>query len=238
MFKNQKPEILSLCALLSIWICVIISHGFSPDLSDIKTAFAQSRPVLILDAGHGGMDGGAISATGKLESEINWQIAERVRDMALFLGIPVMETRPEKNIEYPAGYTSVAAGKRWDTRRRVQLVNQTENAVLISIHQNSYPDKSPRGVQVLFRSDDVSCALAQSLQSALGDITGSDSRPPVKAAKDIYLMSHVTNPAVLIECGFISNPGEAVLLESNSHQKKLSLIIAAAYYNFTGDEIF
>ena len=239
MCKNQKASIWSLFALLSIWICVIISIGFSGSGADLETGAEEKRPVLILDAGHGGMDGGAVSVTGTRECELNWEIAERIYDAAGFLGLKTVRTRPVEKIEYPPELRTVAAMKKWDTRRRVEVVNRTDNGFLVSIHQNSYPSKGPRGIHVLYRHDDLSFTLAQRLQSAMSVLfSGSNFRQPVKAGKDIYLIAHSDRPAVLIECGFVSNPAEAVLLESESHQKKLSLITTAVFYNYTGDEVF
>ena len=237
MFKLQKGERWALCALLSIWICVIIPHSIPADGQTIAAEAGARRPVLILDPGHGGTDGGAVSVTGQRESAINWQITRRAYDLALFLGIDAVMTRGTEEIDYPPELASISARKKWDTRERVRIVNGIGSGVLVSIHQNCYPGSAPRGAQVLYRDDETSRTLAQMLQRELSAaIPGTDKRTASKAGKDIYLMSHVENPAVLVESGFLSNNAEALLLESLAHQKKIAMIITGVYYVFTGDE--
>ena len=237
MFKAQNRPVWALCALLSIWICVIISNSTCRSEETSAASAGSDRPVLILDPGHGGTDGGAVSVTGVRESSINWQITDRIYDLARFMGLKTIRTRDREEIEYPPELKTISARKKWDTRERTRLVNETENCVLLSIHQNYYPLEKPQGIQLLYRDDDLSVRLAEALQRELAVVSpGSEKRRPVRAGKDIYLMTHVNKPAVLVECGFLSNRAEALLLENPSHQKKTAMIIAAVYYDFTGDE--
>ena len=217
---------LAVYALLSIWICVIIFTVSSRGNTRETFSSTDEPMILILDPGHGGLDGGAVSVTGTFESRINWDIAERSTALARFCGIPVILTRPTFEIDYPAQLASIAACKKWDTRERTALVNGTPGGILLSIHQNFYPTASPHGIQVLYAADATSRSLAEALQAAFTEALHTDDRRvAVPASKDIYLMNHVQRPAVLVECGFLSNPEEAARLETADYQKKLSMIM-------------
>jgi len=217
-------------ALLSIWICVIISLVTSPDKGRETLAAAEKECLLLLDPGHGGLDGGAVSVTGTAESRINYDIAERCLYLGRFCGLRTAMTRDSYEIEYPPEARSIAARKKWDTRNRASIANETPDAVLMSIHQNYYPSANPHGAQVLYASNEPSRVLAENLQTAFSAMLPSDNRRrAVPADRDIYLMSHVRCPAVLVECGFLSNPEEAARLESAHYQKKLSLVMIGVF---------
>lgn len=227
----------ALCALLSIWIYVIITCNTAGAADAAPVSAGIKKPVMIIDPGHGGMDGGAVSVTGTHESDINWEIAERTGDLAAFVGVRAILTRDEADIAYPAEEKTISARKKWDTRNRVELINSVDNGVLVSIHQNFFPSAKPRGSQVIYGAGESSLRLALRMQTGLSRISepGRD-RLPVKAGKEIYIMTHVTCPSVLVECGFLSNPEEARRLETAEYQKKLSAVIVAVFYGFLGDE--
>ena len=237
LFKTVGTERAALCALLSIWFCVIISFEYNGN-DGICPASAQDHgPVMIVDPGHGGMDGGAVSVTGKKESEINWHIAERLYDLSGFLGIDAVMTRNTYAIDYPEGYATVTARKKWDTRKRTELINSVDNGVLISIHQNYYPSSGPGGAQVLYNAVSGGRVLAEMIRDRFSRFGDFGNRNISAADSGIYIMSHSVRPGVLVECGFLSNPHEAGLLESEEHQIRLAVCIAAAFYDFTGDEM-
>lgn len=238
MFHKGNESLVVLCALLSIWIYVII-FNISPNNAARETmAAAISGPVMIIDPGHGGRDGGAVSVTGTVESSINWVVSQRLWDMARFMGIPVIMTRTSEAINYPAELTTISACKKWDTRERTALINSVDNGVLVSIHQNFFPTPQPHGAQVLYASTESSQQLGRAMQEALaGALAPDNRRVATPAPKNNYILSHVQCPAILIECGFISNREEALLLESAGYQKKLAAVITAQFFQYTGDEI-
>ena len=223
--RKLSDDSQAVCALLSIWICVIITAAASPR-SATETLAAGSHPILLIDPGHGGLDGGALSVTGTPESRINWEIAEKCLSLARFLGVRAELTRPSREIEYPTELKSIAARKKWDTRRRAEMANETPGAILLSIHQNTYPSSSPHGIQVLYAPNAESRELADRLQASFSDSLPTDRRrTAVQAGREIYLLNHVRCPAVLAECGFLSNPDEARRLETADYQKKLAMIM-------------
>jgi len=236
--KGLTGEFGALCALLSIWICVIIFSisGIGPQRPGAEAVAVKNAPVLVVDAGHGGMDGGAVAADGTLESQINLEIALRLRDLARFTGVSVQMTRVSQELDYPAEAETVSARKKWDTRRRVEQINEA-GGVLISIHQNFYPTAQPSGMQVLYAAGESSRALAELMQQRLNMyLLPENRRVAVPADKNIYIMSHVRDPAILVECGFLSNAREAKMLSAPEYQKKLAAVLLAGFLEYTGDE--
>lgn len=191
----------------------------------------RNERTLILDPGHGGADGGAVSVTGSFESKLNLDIALKCRELAGLFGVTAVMTRESELLDYPEDAATIRAKKVWDTKNRTDLVNSTENAVLISIHQNKYTTASPHGSQALYAPTEGSAELAQSMQALLTQVTGESKRTAARIGESIYLLNHVECPAVLIECGFVSNAVEAKRLEEQDYQLKLAVVITGAYLN-------
>lgn len=182
------------------------------------------RPVFVIDAGHGGMDGGAVSVTGTYESRINLDIARRLEKLMGLLGYDTVMLRSGEGDLSTEGET-VRARKNSDLRNRVAAVNSQSGALLVSIHQNHFTQSRYSGPQVFCAADAASQSLGAGMQSALNAATGG--RRECKTADSVYLMNHINCSGVLVECGFLSNPTEARLLENEAYQKKLCTVIAA-----------
>lgn len=180
-------------------------------------------PVIVIDPGHGGPDGGTVSATGQKESEINLQISLRLRDLLTFLGFDTEILRTEDQ-SLGTETDSIRAEKVSDLKNRVAKINTMDNALVLSIHQNHFPESRYAGPQVFCTSE--SKDLAEKLQQKLNTATGGTRNP--KKAEGIYLMEHIHFPGVLIECGFLSNPREENLLKTPDYQKKLVCVIGAS----------
>lgn len=200
------------------------------------TVISQSLPPVrehcfIIDAGHGGLDGGATSCTGKLESAFNLEISLRLRDLLSFLGYDTRMIRTEDISVYTEGET-IAAKKMSDLKARVRICEETDGAILLSIHQNTYPDSRYSGAQIFYPATDGSESLAKDLQRALISALNSGSNRSAKKAEGVYLMEHISCPGVLIECGFLSNPEEEARLRSPEYQKQLCCVIAATVAAF------
>lgn len=200
------------------------------------TVMAESQPIerqccIIIDPGHGGVDGGATSCTGKLESYFNLEIALRLRDLFHLLGYDTKMIRTTDTSIYTKGET-IAQKKVSDLRERVRIVNGTENALLLSIHQNNFTDSRYNGAQVFFSREEGSEALAKQLQSAFVSTLNPGSRRQCKLSSGVYLMEHIDCPGVLIECGFLSNPTEEARLRSPEYQRALCCVVAATVSTF------
>lgn len=195
----------------------VISEGLS----------GNSRHCVILDPGHGGEDGGASSSTGRLESAYNLEIALRLDDLLRLLGYDTKLIRKEDVSVYTTGQT-IAQKKVSDLKNRVKTVNETNNGILLSIHQNYYPDARYSGAQVFYGNAEGSEALAKQLQASFVAGLNPGSRRQAKQGKGIYLLEHIQCPGALIECGFLSNPREEALLRDSAYQKKLCCVIGTA----------
>lgn len=220
--------------LYCLVICGII--GSAHWGSRTVTAVAETAPVnrqcrIILDAGHGGVDGGATSCAGKLESAFNLEIALRLRDLIHLLGYETVMIRTSDVSVYTSGST-IAQKKISDLKERVRICNETEGGILLSIHQNYFSDPQYAGPQVFYSGSEESETLAKQLQQQLNLTLAPKTHRQAKKASGIYLMANVQCPAVLVECGFLSNPQEEARLRSPAYQKKLCCILAAAAVSF------
>ena len=192
------------------------------------------RKTVVIDAGHGGVDGGATSCTGVLESQFNLEIALKLDDLMHLLGIDTVMIRDTDCSVYTQGET-IAQKKVSDLKERVRIVNSTENALLISIHQNQFSDSKYRGAQVFYAPTAGSQEFAKKLQTSLVGALNPDSHRQIKKADGVYLMQHINGTGVLIECGFLSNPQEEYLLRDHSYQQKICSVIACATSNYFFD---
>ncbi len=195
------------------------------------TTAAEGQPVpgrtcVIIDAGHGGVDGGATSCTGVLESGINLQIALRLEDLMHLLGYDTKMIRTTDISVYTDGST-IAQKKISDLKERVRMINTVENGLLVSIHQNQFPDSRYSGAQVFYAKAPDSELLAKQLQTSFVGTLNPGSRRLAKKSQGIYLMEHIQCTGILIECGFLSNPQEEALLRDPAYQKNLCSVIAS-----------
>jgi N-acetylmuramoyl-L-alanine amidase len=202
------------------------------DDADI-TAAADAAPedyTVVIDAGHGGEDGGAVSVTGVKESALNLDIAEKLDLILAFYGVRTVMTRTSEDLDYSENSDTIRKKKTEDQKRRLALIQATENALLISIHQNNYPSGGPFGAQAFFAPTNGSEALAGVLQQLLVNaLNPKNKRTAVRIPSNILLMNNVSCPAVLVECGFLSNPSEEKLLRTEEYRMKLAAVIAAGY---------
>lgn len=200
------------------------------------TVFSETAPIddrfcVVIDAGHGGEDGGATSCTGVLESQTNLQIALRLEDLFHLIGIDTKMIRTTDRSVFTEGNT-ISARKLSDLKERVRIINNTENAILISIHQNTFSDSVYRGAQVFYCPEGEGEALARKLQDAFATTLNTGSNRKAKKADNVYLMEHINCTGVLVECGFISNPEEASLLNTPKYQNKVCMVIASTVSTF------
>lgn len=191
-----------------------------------ENTITDTRHCVIIDAGHGGVDGGATSCSGVLESNLNLQIALRLDDLAQLLGMKTVMIRRDDRSIYTEG-NSIAAKKVSDLKNRVNIVNQTPNALLISIHQNYYPESQYSGAQVFYACKEGSAELANKLQATFVSSLNPGSNRKAKKASGVYLMDNITCVGILVECGFLSNPQEEQLLRDEVYQKKICCVIAS-----------
>lgn len=200
-------------------------------------AVSRSARTLVIDAGHGGFDGGAVGATGTTEQDINLSIAQRVATLSAFFGVQTALTRADDQaLDYDAS-KSVRENKIADIKAREQTVRNIMNPVFLSIHLNKFTDPQYHGAQVFYSPNHAGGrALAELLQQTL--VCGADPenhRQAKQAEGSIYLMKKLDCPAVIVECGFLSNPTEEALLAQPDYHKKLAICIVCGYLQYESD---
>lgn len=216
--------------ILLIAVFLISCAAYCSIREEKRAAMEQSdgEPRFVIDPGHGGEDGGAVSADGQRESVINLGIGLRMDRLMGLLGYPCTLSRTDESLEYPSNANTVRSRKQADLERRVKLAESTPHAVLISIHQNNYPASGPHGAQIFYREDADSIRLASILQKHFTAGLGDTVRPAVPISDSIFLMRMIKCPGILVECGFLSNPEESMLLRSEGYQTRLALCLACA----------
>lgn len=231
---DNRFNYLTLIPVYAVVISFFLLFGFGT--SRAVTVFRENAPYesrksVIIDAGHGGVDGGATSCTGVLESKINLDIALKLEDLCHLLGIETIMIRRTDCSVYTAG-ESISQKKISDLKERVRIVNQTDDALLVSIHQNHFVQSQYFGAQVFYPNDDRSRELARTLQTAFTSTINPTSKRKAKKADGVYLMDKINRTAVLVECGFLSNPEEEAALRTESYQQKICAVIATTVSQF------
>lgn len=228
MKKRTAAVICGAFILIAAAVCFLAFHQDKPAAS-LDRIPAQAA-VLILDAGHGGEDGGAVSASGIPESRINLSIAQKTQILLTFLGQEAIMTREGEEAIYSPDAQTLREKKVSDLSNRVKLVNETAGSTLISIHQNSLPGSKAHGAQVFYNAADTARQIAVSVQQALNSsVNQGGEKHPRQIDDSIYLMKNIRCPGILVECGFLSNAAEAELLQTDDHQRRLSAAIVSGY---------
>ena len=208
--------------LLAAGLSVLLVHN----LTGGQTVAAQTQaPRLVI-----GVDGGAISIGGAKESHINLDIALRMEKLAQFYGCDPLMTRREDRgaMDYGAGEYS----EHRELVRRSELANAVPDSVLISVHQNNYPTAQPKGAQVLYAPGEDSRALGLLAQSNLIRFLDPDNRRVATPGGNIYLLTHAAGPAILVECGFMSNFEELEKLLKADYQISLAAVLTGTYFQY------
>ncbi len=203
--------------------------------NDVDSTDFLSKTAVVLDAGHGGRDGGAVAADGTLEKELNLKIAEKIYSVLSLCGYDCVMTRDD---DYHLTYEGGGSKKTQDLKGRLEIASRYENCIFVSIHMNSYPNKGCHGLQVYYSDNtEEGKTIAETVMKRVKEGVQPENKRPIKAAGSaIYILKKAEMPAVLIECGFLSNPAETELLKNDDYQTKLSLSLAAAVMDYLEGE--
>lgn len=199
--------------------------------------------TLVVDAGHGGMDGGAQAADGTTEQQINLKIAEAIKREAESYDIKTVLTRKSEDGLYEEGKQDGKWTKMGDMKERKRIIEETRPDAAISIHLNSYTaDTSVSGPQVFYSEEgrkeliSENRALAEKVRQSLRETLGEKADREVMSKDDIYLFRDMEEHMILIECGFLSNPAEAASLKKAEYQQKIAASVVSAiceYFNIS-----
>jgi N-acetylmuramoyl-L-alanine amidase len=196
-------------------------------LQTLGQAEESIRPAIVLDPGHGGMDGGAVGADGVVEKEVNLAIALPLRDMLAVMGYDVTMTR-ETDTDL-GGSGSIREQKRADLAARLEIMEQDPDAWVLMIHQNQFTQPQYSGAQMWYGGKNTaSKELAERLKESVVSLLQPDNTRECKpGTDDVWLLMQCGNPIVLVECGFLSNPEECAALQEADYQQKMAFAIAA-----------
>ena len=229
---------LSALALITLLIGRLNPSVRESDFPNLVTNISpQPYPTVIIDAGHGGEDGGAVGEDGTAEKDINLAVSTNLRDLLASYGIDVIMTRTEDILLYDRNVDYMGRKKVLDLRARMKIAEENPGAIFVSIHMNSFPLTQYLGLQVWCAPDSPdSLALASSVQSTVRECLQPDNDRRVKTAgSNIYLLHDNPNTAILIECGFLSNVEECRRLSDEKYRKELSFVIFSAIIEHLND---
>lgn len=224
-------------SVLLFYLTVISLFLFGTFLGNQTVAtISEMIPVerlhrIVIDAGHGGEDGGAVSCSGRNESNFNLQIALRMDDLLHLLGYDTVMIRSTDTSVYTAGET-ISQKKVSDLKQRVRIVSRVNNALLLSIHQNTFPEEKYSGAQVFYAKTAGSEELAKLLQESFVSTLNPGSNREAKQGSGIYLLDKINATGVLVECGFLSNQQEETKLRTPEYQKKICCVISTGLARF------
>ncbi len=222
----------SIIAIISAFLIILSAMRYLTFMANFSAAEASSMPItqktVIVDAGHGGDDGGAIGIDGTVEKDINLDIALKLEKILKFYGFNVIMTRTQDVMTCDDGLDSLRKRKISDIHNRFELMRKNPDAIFISVHQNKFEDSSQHGTQVFYSgNDERSKELAEAIQTSVTlTLQRKNDRVVKKSGSGIYLLYHAKIPAVLVECGFISNSDEVKKLKDESYRMKLAILIA------------
>lgn len=211
-----------------------ISQRAAMMVSGQNVTAGKKHPVVVIDSGHGGNDPGKIGINGSLEKDINLQIAKKLKAYLEASDVEVVMTRETDEGLYDE---SDSHKKMADMRNRCNLINEVKPALAVSIHQNSYHEEEISGGQVFYYKSSVKGKrLAELLQKRFDFVLGEDNRRLAKANGNYYLLLHVKEPIVIVECGFLSNWKEAAALGTEAYQERMAWTIHMGIMEFLNEQ--
>lgn len=199
----------------------------------VGTTETKIKPTVVLDAGHGGEDCGAVGVSGVYEKDINLIIANCLFEHFLSEGYHVVMTRTEDHLLYDPNTVKTGHKKSTDLANRVKIANSFDNALFISIHMNSYPSPAVEGLQVWYGREDGGEELATTIQGYVKEhLQEENHRKPKASGGNMYLLDMAECPSVLIECGFLTSVAECAKLCDENYQKELSFVLFCAIIEY------
>ncbi len=230
MDQDKLWKLFSLAALLALGSLAAAILNWGPSARQAAAPWRDGREDVVIDPGHGGEDGGAVAGDGTVESQINLAIAQRLDVILTFWGQETELLRREDVSLHDPEAGTIREKKVSDLHNRVARINALEDPRLISIHQNFFPSSKYRGAQVFYSGGPLAQPWAALTQENLKTcLDPSNNRVSAMADHSIYLMNHISCPALLVECGFLSNLEERERLKDPDYQTALAAVIAGSY---------
>ncbi len=219
--NNRKPE-LWMGAMLLLFVFLVSRHA-GMMVSGQNVVAGRAKPVVVIDSGHGGNDPGKVGVDGSLEKDVNLEIARRLKAYLEASDVEVVMTREADKGLYGE---KDSHKKMSDMKNRCDLINEARPELVVSIHQNSYHEESVSGGQVFYYKDsEKGKRLAEILQKRFDFVLGEKNKRLAKPNGNYYLLLHVRQPIVIVECGFLSNWKEATALNTEEYQNRMAWTI-------------
>lgn len=238
--KTRKTTLIILVCFILL-IIFIVSYMFTALINNFSSVSTNDSAIktIIVDAGHGGEDGGAIGIDGTVEKNINLDIALKLEKILKLYGYNVIMTRTQDAMTCDENLKSIRQKKVSDIHNRFKIIEENPNALFVSIHQNKFESTSQWGTQVFYsKNNEKSKLLADNIQTSITEnIQMKNKRVTKKTGTEIFLLYHSTIPSVLVECGFLSNYDDLNKLKTDIYRKEMAILIADGIlkYNSVGD---
>lgn len=234
IFKRKIAVILAVVLCLAI-LSTAVAKGY--EYITVGGTVTE-RQTIIIDAGHGGFDGGAVASDGTVEKDINLKIALTLKDFLKQSGFQVIMTRESDVSTDDVETDKIATRKKSDLKNRLGLMKDNPNAVFVSIHLNKFTTSAANGSQVFYSAEHVeSKVLGDCIQKSIVQLLQPENtRVNKQATSSTYLLYNATVPAVLVECGFLSNSAELKRLKDEEYQKKMAFSIFCGIVDFYSEE--
>ena len=219
--KSIKLTLSMIGVFVLLAICARITEHALPVAAPIT-----EKPVIVLDAGHGGLDSGAVGVTGALEKDINLSIVLALRDMLEMSGFNVVLTRDEDISIYDPGVEGIRNQKLNDMDNRLKIIQSYPDSIFLCIHQNNYTSPDSHGAQMFYNNNNsTNRTLAQIMQNRFKTLQPYNDREIKLSGEELFLLKSNKNPSLMIECGFLSNPEEEANLSTWEYQQKVAFTI-------------
>ncbi|MBR6408198.1 MAG: N-acetylmuramoyl-L-alanine amidase [Clostridia bacterium] len=231
MNRNRKIYFSAAVAFIIALFAAYQGSGKGGVVTVMSGAVEKPRTQVVLDAGHGGEDGGAVGTDGTKESGLNLSIAKKLRDMLSLVGYDVILTRDSDCSIHDPDIDSVKKQKTSDLKNRLEIVNSHPDCVFISIHQNKFNSPKYTGAQVFYSKNNAdSEKYARSIQNAIVALVQPDNTRQIKnIGSTSYIMRNAKPPSVLVECGFVSNPDELGNLKNDEYQSRIAFAVMCGF---------
>ena len=224
---------------LIMMVCAVSVYFYVGDNAAVAVSLGQKQQkTVIIDPGHGGFDGGAVASDGTVEKEINLNISLTVAKLLKQNGVCVIMTREKDVSTEDTESSEIASKKRSDLKNRLELMKDYPDSVFVSIHLNKFTTSSAFGSQVFYSDNEDAKMLGDTIQRSIVNLVQHDNmRVNKKATSSTYLLYNATVPAVLVECGFLSNTGELALLKQEDYQQKIAFSIYCGIMEYFSQSI-
>lgn len=228
--------------LLSVLSVILVGLAVADRLTTLYAVDASASALgdytVVLDAGHGGIDGGTTADDGTPEKIINLQIAQKLEQILNAMGIKTVMTRTDDESIHDSDANTIRQKKVSDIKNRLKIIENTENAIFVSIHQNHFGDSKYSGTQVFYsKNNPRSKELAEAIRAQIIlNLQKENTREVKQSGTEIYLLYHSKVPSVMVECGFLSNKNETEKLKQESYQRQLAFLTALGIVEFLNSE--